>query len=93
MSTAPGISDVDVLQHLVWLANGAMEPEAARAILKIKFDAAAKKRIRQLLRKNNRGTISAQERVVLERFLRVGKLVDLFQAKALLALKQAEQPG
>jgi hypothetical protein len=40
--------------------------------------------MRQLPRKNNRGTISAEERVALERYLRVGRLLDLLHANARL---------
>ena len=46
------------------------------------------KRIRQLLQKNNRGTISAAERLTLEKYLRVGQLLDLLHAKAKLSLHQ-----
>jgi len=61
--------------------------EAARAILCLRFDRDSTKRVRQLLRKNNRGTITAEERVELERYLRVGQLLDLLQAKAHLRLQ------
>ena len=92
MKTAE-ISEADILQHLTWPRDGTMEADAARALLRIKFDKIATKRIRELLRKNNRGIISAPERVALEKFLRVGKLVDLLHAKALLSLKEAGQSG
>ena len=49
----------------------------------------ATKRIKQLLQKNNRGTISAEERVTLDKFIRVGKFIDLLHAKARLSLKEA----
>lgn len=83
------ISVADILEHVVCPENGRLLPDAARAILELKFDGAATKRIRQLLHKNNRGTISAQERITLEKFLRVGKLIDLLQAKARLSLTES----
>jgi hypothetical protein len=86
-STVP--SDADVLRHLVLPDMDKMDPAAARAILQFRFDKEATKAIRRLLQKNNRGAISAEERITLERYLRVGKVIDLFQAKARLSLKQA----
>ena len=89
MTKSTLISDVDVLEHVVWPVKGDMAPDAARAILELKFDGAATKRIRHLLQRNNRGTISAEERVTLEKFIRVGKLIDILHAKARLSLKEA----
>jgi hypothetical protein len=89
MANSTMLSDADILEHVVSPAKGGMNPDAARAILELKFDKDATKRIRQLLQKNNRGTISAEDRITLEKFLRVGKVIDLLQAKARLALKQA----
>ena len=48
-----------------------------------------------MLRKNNRGTISGDERMILEKYLRVGYLIDLLQidllqAKARLSLKRGQ---
>jgi hypothetical protein len=43
--------------------------------------------MRLLLRKNNRGAITAGERVALERYLRVGRFLNLLQAKARLSLR------
>jgi hypothetical protein len=89
MATSTIPSDADVLRHLVVPETDQMNPAAARAILQFRFDKEATKVIRRLLQKNNRGAISAEERITLERFLRVGKVLDLLQAKARLALKQA----
>ena len=89
MANPTTFSDADILEHVVSPMNGGMTPDAARAILDLKFDKDATRRIRQLLQKNNRGTISADERITLEKFLRIGKLIDLFQAKARLSLKEA----
>lgn len=83
------MSEADILEHVVSPVQGGLPAEAARAILELQFDKGATKRIRQLLQKNNRGTISAEERVTLEKFLRVGKFIDLLHAKARLSLKEA----
>ncbi len=62
-------------------------------MLALKFDAATTKRIRRLLKKNNNGTIAARERLVLEKYLRVGQFLDLLHAKAKLSLQQAADPA
>ena len=92
MAKSSVISDADVLEHVFSPVEGGLDPDAARAILELKFDKDATKRIRQLLQKNNRGTISAEERITLEKFLRVGKFIDLMHAKARLSLKEAGLP-
>ncbi len=93
MARSTTISDADILEHVVSPVKGGMDPDAARAILELKFDRGATKLIRQLLQKNNRGSISAEERVTLEKFLRVGKFIDLLHAKARLSLKEAGVPS
>ena len=85
------ITDADILEEVVVPDMANLSPEAARSLLGFKFTKQATQRIRQLLRKNNQGTISATERVTLERFLRVGQLLDLVQAKARLSLQRAAE--
>ena len=90
MVSSTAISEADILEHVVSPVTGGLAPEAARAILGLKFDKSATQRIRRLLQKNNRGTISGEERITLEKFLRVGKFIDLLHAKARLSLKEAD---
>jgi hypothetical protein len=89
MAASTAISDAEILEHVVSPVKGGLPPDAARAILELQFDKGATKRIRQLLQKNNRGALAAEERITLERFLRVGKIIDLLHAKARLSLKEA----
>jgi hypothetical protein len=86
MATATIPSEMEILERVIMQENPDRSGEAARAILRVRFDVSSTKRIRQLLRKNNRGKISAEERIELERYLRVGQLLDLLQAKATLRL-------
>jgi hypothetical protein len=81
------ITEADILEELVAPGQPTLHPEAARFLLRLKFKKSATQRIRQLLRRNNCGTITAAERITLEKFLRVGKFLDLVQAKARLSLK------
>jgi hypothetical protein len=46
-----------------------------------------------LASRNSKGTISDEERVELEKYLRVGSFINLVQAKARLSLKRSESPN
>jgi hypothetical protein len=89
MPSISSISEADILAKVVAPARAGLNLEAARSFLDFKFDAAATKRIRRLLKKNNLETITASERVVLEKYLRVGQFLDLLHARAKLSLLQA----
>ena len=86
MANSHTITEAHILEKVISPRAAAFSPGAARELLKLKFDARTSKRIRQLLRKNNRGTISARECAVLEKYLRVGQFLDLLHAKARLSL-------
>lgn len=85
-TTAP-MTEADILGQVITPTTGDLSPEAARSLLSFSFDRPTTNRIRQLLRRNNRGTITADERIVLEKYLRVGQLLDLLHAKAKLSVK------
>ena len=91
MARSSTLSDADILgaRNIAGEGRFARRRAALCAILELQFDKDATKHIRQLLQKNNRGTISAEERITLEKFLRVGKFIDLLQANARLSLKEA----
>jgi hypothetical protein len=87
MAGATTISEADIFAQIIQPGRPDLGPDAARSILDLHFDKVATRTIRQLLRKNNRGTITAEERLTLEKYLRVGQVLDLFQAKARLSLR------
>ena len=64
----------------------------ARALLRLKFSEAQNERMRELADKANRGTLSDDERELMESFRRVGNLVALLQGRARLALRRAGFP-
>lgn len=90
MESTATITEADILEKVVSPHVAGLTPEAARSLLEFKFDAPTTKRIRQLLQKNNRGTISADERIDLEKYLRVGQFLDLVHAKARLSLQESD---
>lgn len=86
MAIATVKTEAEILERVVSPGVPDLTPEAARSLLDFKFDEATTKRIRLLLQKNNRGTISVNERTTLQSFLRVGQFLDLIHAKARLSL-------
>ena len=81
------VTEAEILSEVVGPSRGDMTPAVANSILDLKFGATATSRIRALLKANNRGTISSEQRVELEKYLRVGQLLDLLRAKARLTLE------
>ena len=80
------VSEAEILKEIIAPGRRDLNPEAAKSILALYFSRSATARVRSLLRANNRGTLSAERRVELEKYLRVGQLLDLLQAKARLTL-------
>jgi hypothetical protein len=87
MANPTVLTEADILSEIVAPNQPGICPEFARSILELRFSDQATKRIRKLLDKNNKGTITEAERSVLEKYLRVGQFLDLMQAKANLSLK------
>jgi hypothetical protein len=81
------LTEADILEQVIGAQDGDPSPDAARWILELKFDRGATQKIRRLLAKNNRGSISTDERAELDKYLRVGQLIDLLQAKVRLSLQ------
>jgi len=81
MATTTPTTDSDILQSLVFPFDEDLDPQAAQSLLQIRFDPKSTKRINQLLQKN------------LEKFVRMGKFIDVLQAKARRALKKAGHSG
>ncbi|MCI0376414.1 MAG: hypothetical protein L0215_02280 [Gemmataceae bacterium] len=78
MPTTASLTEADILEKVV--AN--LSSDEARSLLNVRYDQQTLKEIRQLLRKNNRGSITSQERLALEKYLRVGQFLDLLHAKS-----------
>lgn len=88
MVTKSSISEVDIMKDLVVPKGEKFSPEAAKQLLKIKFSRTAQSKIQKLLGKNNRGSITQQEKEILDNFLRVGQLLDWVHAKAWYSLSE-----
>lgn len=83
------VSEADILDEVLSRALADLHPDAVRSLLAFKFEPKTTKQIQRLLQKNNRGTISADERITLEKYLRVGQFIDLLHAKAKMVMREA----
>ena len=54
------------------------------------FDAESTKLIKRLLKANAAGKITPEKRLLMDRYLRIGQLIDLIQAKARSSLSKAK---
>jgi hypothetical protein len=91
MRDSPSLNEAQILEQIIAPGRADFSEEAAKSILALRFNRSGTARIKSLLRLNNRGKITPAERVELEKYLRVGQLLDLLQAKARssLASRQA----
>lgn len=85
------ITEGDILESIISANGPALSAEAAKSFLRLKFPAKDSTRIRQLLRKNNSGKMTADERIALEKYLRVGQFLDILHARARLTLAQEKR--
>lgn len=81
------ITESEILADVMAADRGDLTPEAARSVLKWEFSKRTASRIDALAERNRLGTITVRERQDLEKYLRVGSLVNILQAKARLSLK------
>jgi hypothetical protein len=83
------ITESDILADVIAPDQGDLTPEVAQSVLRWQFTSRATGRINELADRNNKGTITAQERQELEKYLRVGSLINILQSKARLSLESA----
>jgi hypothetical protein len=83
------ITEADILAEVIAPEDGDMTVEAAESILKWRFSSRAARRMRRLLDRHNQGVLTVEEEAQLERYRRVGLLLDLVQAKARLSLARS----
>jgi hypothetical protein len=89
-SASPTLTEADILLDVVAPNEATLSADVARAILSVQFNDRATNRIRELLQKNNAGTLTPAERSDLDKYLRVGQFLDLMQAKARVSLQAAK---
>jgi hypothetical protein len=80
-----------VLSRALERKGGAVPPEGARFILDLGIREEDKKRMLELLAKQQKGGISAADRDELESYVQADNVLSILKARALLALKEAGQ--
>ncbi len=85
-------TELDILAEVVDPEFGELSPESARAIMRLRFTARAVKRMDTLADRNRQGALTEAEQEEMQRYLRVGALVNLLQAKASLVLNAVGKP-
>ena len=85
------LTEAEILADVLSPDQGDLPVAAAEAVLRWKFNRRATTHMNQLARRNQSGKISATEREELERYLRVGSLLNLLQAKARRSLASSKE--
>jgi hypothetical protein len=80
-----------ILSRALQLKGGNVPPDGARFILDLGIGEEDKKRMLELLAKQQEGRISAEERDDLESYIQADNTLSILKAQALLALKKAGQ--
>ena len=91
MATETRIShtgDAGILARLIRPDDASLPPEAAKALLNIRFADHDLVRIRELAEKNQDDALTPAEKADLESYLRVSSFLDLMHAKARRSLKK-----
>jgi uncharacterized protein YnzC (UPF0291/DUF896 family) len=84
------VTEADILTEVVAPGSADLSPEAARSILALQFKPSAIQRMNELADKNNRGDLTEAERAEMDKYVRVGLFLDLFQAKARQSLSRTD---
>jgi hypothetical protein len=80
-------SEMAILRRVVDSDNAEMSPEAARAILRLRFGPKDRARMNRLSAKNRDGKLKPNEESELENYIRVGQTLGILQSKARRSLR------
>jgi len=84
-------TEADILADVIAPQQGDFLEEFSRSVLGWKFSDKSVDRMNQLAEQNQQGQTTPQERDELERYLRVGSVINLLQAKARLSLQRSAE--
>ncbi len=82
-----GISEGAIFGRVLEPEEATLDVSAARAILELDFRQPDKDRMRALLAKAKKGTLTALEKVEIDNYERVGHMLSLMKSKARRSLK------
>jgi len=84
-------SEAEILSNVLDVNEPTLGREHAQWLLTLKFTDQQRSRIVELADKGNRGELTEQEHVELDRYRRIGMLINLLQAKAHLSLRRGDE--
>ncbi len=84
---ADPVSEMAILRRVVDSDRPFLSPDAARAILRLRFGATDRARMNRLAGKNREGKLKPQEELELNNYIRVGQTLGILQSKARQSLK------
>lgn len=84
------VNEVDIWSGIISSDDQEMTVPEANAVLRWSFNEDAKSRMEDLANRNGQGTLTESEREELEAYVNVGQVIAILQAKARLALKNAD---
>ena len=86
-------SDARVLERLLEPVTSSLNEEAASKLVGLRHDPELQARIDVLARKCNEGELTAAEHSEYERYVLVGDLLAILQAKAQMLLRRRQRPS
>ena len=90
MAATRTMTEIEILADVLRVRKGNLPPDVARSMLDWKFSPKANARMNRLATRSSEGKLSDRERDELDRFLRVGSLINIAQAQARRSLKTAK---
>jgi len=88
-----GTSEVAIFGRVLEPDEATLDVAAARAILDLDFKQTDKDRMRVLLAKAKKGTLTVKEKVEIDNYERVGHMLSLMKSKARRSLKRGMGNG
>jgi hypothetical protein len=80
-------SEMAILRRVVDSDVPVLSADAARALLRLRFSAADKRRMNRLAARNRQGKLAPEEEVELSNYIRVGQTLGILQSKARRSLR------
>lgn len=84
-------SEMAILRRIIEPEQPFLSAEAARAILRLDFNAADRTRMNQLAAKNREGKLTVSDEQELNNYIRVGQTLGILQSKARRSLRAARR--
>jgi hypothetical protein len=88
-----GTSEVAIFGRILESDQATLDVAAAQAIINFDFKQTDKERMRVLLAKAKKGTLTADEQIEIDNYERVGHMLSLMKSKARRSLKEVRGNG